>query len=94
MVLCSKRMSPSVRIFSAQGKKIKDTRMNSSFDFHQVIDGKAIDVALGWLVAFGSLFTFANTLEQEHKSDIRGEWAFYLMFFHGDFTWCFFIEFH
>ena len=70
-------MGPSIKRFSIQGKKIKDTRMNTSFDFHQVIDGKAIDVALGWLVAFGSLFIFANTLEQEHKSDIHGEWAFY-----------------
>ncbi|KAL3509174.1 hypothetical protein ACH5RR_028575 [Cinchona calisaya] len=46
-----------------QGKEINGAGINSSFAFHQVIDGRATDVALEWSVALGSPFTFATTLE-------------------------------
>ncbi|XWS28583.1 hypothetical protein CRYUN_Cryun25bG0082700 [Craigia yunnanensis] len=75
MTVCSKGMGLFIRRFYAQGKEIKDTKINSSFNFDQVVDGIAIDVALGWLVAFRSLFTFVNTLERECKNDIFGEWG-------------------
>ncbi|KAF8411043.1 hypothetical protein HHK36_003582 [Tetracentron sinense] len=47
------------------------------------VDGRATDVALGWSVALGSPFTFANTLEQEYKSDIFGERGILLGAVHG-----------
>ncbi|GKF94810.1 ketol-acid reductoisomerase, chloroplastic, partial [Tanacetum coccineum] len=47
--------------------------INASFGVHEDVDGRATDVALGWLVALGSPFTFVTTLEQEYKSDIFGE---------------------
>ncbi|KAM2958198.1 hypothetical protein FF2_025090 [Malus domestica] len=76
-------MGPSVRRLYVQGKEINGAGINSSFAVHQDVDGRAIDVALGWSVALGSPFTFATTLEQEYKSDIFGERGILLGAVHG-----------
>ncbi|KAI4363859.1 hypothetical protein MLD38_020026 [Melastoma candidum] len=45
-----KGMGPSVRRLYVQGKEINVAGINSSFAVHQDIDGRATDVALGWLL--------------------------------------------
>ncbi|KAM2958197.1 hypothetical protein FF2_025090 [Malus domestica] len=83
IAVCPKGMGPSVRRLYVQGKEINGAGINSSFAVHQDVDGRAIDVALGWSVALGSPFTFATTLEQEYKSDIFGERGILLGAVHG-----------
>ncbi|CAL9055827.1 unnamed protein product [Musa banksii] len=84
IAVCPKGMGPSVRRLYVQGKEINGAGINSSFAVHQQdVDGRAVDVALGWSVALGSPFTFATTLEQEYKSDIFGERGILLGAVHG-----------
>ncbi|ONM38607.1 Ketol-acid reductoisomerase chloroplastic [Zea mays] len=83
IVVCPKGMGPSVSRLYVQGKEVNGTGINSSFVVHQDVDGRATDVALAWLVALGSPFTFATTLEQEYKSDIFGERGILLGAVHG-----------
>ncbi|URE11605.1 Ketol-acid reductoisomerase [Musa troglodytarum] len=83
IAVCPKGMGPSVRRLYVQGKEINGAGINSSFAVHQDVDGRAVDVALGWSVALGSPFTFATTLEQEYESDIFGERGILLGAVHG-----------
>ncbi|KAE8689451.1 Ketol-acid reductoisomerase [Hibiscus syriacus] len=83
IAVCPKGMGPSVRRLYVQGKEINGAGINASFAVHQDVDGRAMDVALGWSVALGSPFTFATTLEQEYKSDIFGERGILLGAVHG-----------
>ncbi|THG01504.1 hypothetical protein TEA_022295 [Camellia sinensis var. sinensis] len=83
IAVCPKGMGPSVRRLYVQGKEINGAGINSSFGVHQDVDGRAIDVVLGWSVALGSPFTFATALEQEYKSDIFSERGILLGAVHG-----------
>jgi ketol-acid reductoisomerase len=81
--VCPKGMGPSVRRLYIQGKEINGAGINSSFAVEQDIDGRAVDLALGWSVALGSPYTFLTTLESEYKSDIYGERGILLGAVHG-----------
>jgi len=81
--VCPKGMGPSVRRLYVQGKTVNGAGINSSFAVEQDIDGRAVDLALGWSVAIGSPFTFQTTLESEFKSDIYGERGILLGAVHG-----------
>jgi ketol-acid reductoisomerase len=81
--VCPKGMGPSVRRLYIQGKDINGAGINSSFAVEQDIDGRAVDLALGWSVALGSPYTFLTTLESEFKSDIYGERGILLGAVHG-----------
>jgi ketol-acid reductoisomerase len=76
-------MGPSVRRLYVQGKSVNGAGINSSFAIEQDIDGRAIDIALGWAVAIGAPYTFRTTLESEFKSDIYGERGILLGAVHG-----------
>ncbi|KAL3509180.1 hypothetical protein ACH5RR_028581 [Cinchona calisaya] len=47
IAVCPKGMGPYVRRLYVQGKEINGAGINSSLAFHQDIDGRATDVALG-----------------------------------------------
>jgi ketol-acid reductoisomerase len=81
--VCPKGMGPSVRRLYVQGKTVNGAGINSSFAVEQDIDGRSVDLALGWSVAIGSPFTFQTTLESEFKSDIYGERGILLGAVHG-----------
>jgi ketol-acid reductoisomerase len=73
VAVCPKGMGPSVRRLYVQGKEVNGAGINASFAVEQDIDGRAVDIALGWSVALGSPYTFQTTLDSEFKSDIFGE---------------------
>ena len=73
VAVCPKGMGPSVRRLYVQGKEVNGAGINSSFAIEQDVDGRAVDLALGWSVAIGSPYTFRTSLESEYKSDIYGE---------------------
>ncbi len=81
--VCPKGMGPSVRKLYIQGKSVNGAGINASFATHQDIDGRAVDLALGWSVALGSPYTFQTTLVSEFKSDIFGERGILLGAVHG-----------
>ena len=81
--VCPKGMGPSVRRLYVQGREINGAGINASFAVEQDIDGRALDLALGWSVALGSPFSFITTLENEYKSDIFGERGILLGAVHG-----------
>jgi ketol-acid reductoisomerase len=81
--VCPKGMGPSVRKLYVQGKSVNGAGINASFAIEQDIDGRAVDLALGWSVGLGSPYTFQTTLESEYKSDIFGERGILLGAVHG-----------
>jgi ketol-acid reductoisomerase len=81
--VCPKGMGPSVRRLYVQGKSVNGAGINASFAIEQDVDGRAVDLALGWSVALGSPYTFQTTLESEYKSDIFGERGILLGAVHG-----------
>jgi ketol-acid reductoisomerase len=83
IAVCPKGMGPSVRRLYVQGKSVNGAGINASFAVEQDIDGRAVDLALGWSVALGSPYTFQTTLESEYKSDIYGERGILLGAVHG-----------
>src|SRR6188508_1547704 len=86
---CPKGMGPSVRRLYVQGKEVNGAGINASFAVEQDIDGRAVDIALGWSVALGSPYTFQTTLESEYKSDIYGERGILLGAVHGIIEACY-----
>jgi ketol-acid reductoisomerase len=76
--VCPKGMGPSVRRLYQQGSGI-----NASVAIEQDIDGKAVDIALGWAVGLGSPAIFETTLKSEYTSDIYGERGILLGAVHG-----------
>jgi ketol-acid reductoisomerase len=83
IAVCPKGMGPSVRRLYEQGKTTNGAGINSSFGVHQNVDGKAMEIALGWGIALGSPFMFETTLRDEYKSDIYGERGILLGAVHG-----------
>lgn len=83
IAVCPKGMGPSVRRLYVQGKSVNGAGINASFAVEQDVDGRALDLALGWSVALGSPYTFQTTLESEYKSDIYGERGILLGAVHG-----------
>ena len=81
--VCPKGMGPSVRRLYVQGRGVNGAGINASFAVEQDIDGRAVDLAIGWSVALGSPFSFITTLENEYKSDIFGERGILLGAVHG-----------
>ncbi|MEX1253221.1 MAG: ketol-acid reductoisomerase [Dehalococcoidia bacterium] len=81
--VCPKGMGPSVRKLYIQGKSVNGAGINASFAIEQDVDGRAVDLALGWSVGLGSPYTFQTTLESEYKSDIFGERGILLGAVHG-----------
>ena len=81
--VCPKGMGPSVRRLYVQGKTVNGAGINASFAVEQDVDGRAVDLALGWSVGLGSPYTFQTTLESEYKSDIFGERGILLGAVHG-----------
>lgn len=81
--VCPKGMGSSVRKLYIQGKSVNGAGINASFAIEQDVDGRAVDLALGWSVALGSPYTFLTTLESEYKSDIFGERGILLGAVHG-----------
>ncbi len=81
--VCPKGMGPSVRRLYVQGRDVNGAGINASFAVEQDIDGRAVDLAIGWSVALGSPFSFITTLENEYKSDIFGERGILLGAVHG-----------
>jgi ketol-acid reductoisomerase len=83
IAVCPKGMGPSVRKLYVQGKSVNGAGINASFAIEQDVDGRAVDIALGWSVGLGSPYTFQTTLESEYKSDIFGERGILLGAVHG-----------
>lgn len=81
--VCPKGMGPSVRRLYVQGKEINGAGINASFTVDQDIDGRAVDLALGWAVGIGSPYIFKTTLGYEFRSDIFGERGILLGAVHG-----------
>lgn len=85
IAVCPKGMGPSVRRLYEQGKEVNGAGINASFAVEQDVDGRAVDMALGWSIALGSPFTFHTTMESEYRSDIFGERGILLGAVHGIF---------
>jgi len=83
IAVCPKGMGPSVRRLYEQGKTVNGAGINTSFAVQQDVDGRAVDIALGWAVALGAPFTFVTTMESEYRSDIYGERGILLGAVHG-----------
>jgi len=83
IAVCPKGMGPSVRRLYEQGKAVNGAGINASFAVEQNVDGRAVEIALGWSIALGAPFTFHTTMEGEYRSDIFGERGVLLGAVHG-----------
>lgn len=81
--VCPKGMGPSVRRLYVQGKEVNGAGINCSFAVEQDLDGRAIELALGWAIAVGAPYVFKTTLGYEYRSDIFGERGILLGAVHG-----------
>ena len=75
---CPKGMGDSVRRLYEQGRQTDGAGINASVAVHADVNGRAVDVALGWAVALGAPYIFWTTLEGEYRSDTVGERAILL----------------